>query len=219
MIKCEYCGRDFKQEARAATHMCEKKRRWLQKDFPETIAGFAAFDLFYRLGMQSKPKEYKDFAESQYYSAFVKFGSYCINTHVIDTDAYTRWLIRKQAKIKDWPTDRMYMLFVQDHLKKEQVERALERFVEHASKTSYFETFWESASGYLISDWVESGKISPWILICSTRAQIAVNQMNSEQLDRVANAIDTDYWGKKIKQNPVDADWVRHIIDGVPIDA
>jgi hypothetical protein len=195
--------------------MCEKKRRWIQKDYPETVAGFNAFDLFYRLGMQSKPKEYKDFADSQYYSAFVNFGSYCIRTAVIDFEAYVRWLIRKQVKLKDWATDTMYMLFVQDHLKKEQVERALERFVEYASKTSYFETFWESAGGYLIADWVESGKISPWVLVCSDRAQRAVNTMNSEQLTRIANAIDADYWGKKIKQNPVDAEWVRHIIDGV----
>jgi hypothetical protein len=219
MIKCEYCGKSFKRETSAAVHMCEKKRRWMQKDYPETIAGFTAYDLFYRLGMQSKPKNYQEFVDSQYYSAFVKFGSYCINTRVIDTESYTRWLIRKQAKLKDWATDRMYANFVQEHLKKETVERALERFVEHASETSYFETFWESASGYLIADWVESGKISPWVLVCSNRAKRAVSSMNSEQLMRLSNCIDADYWDKKIKQNPVDAQWVKKIIDGVEHNA
>jgi hypothetical protein len=119
-MKCDYCDKVFKRESTLMSHVCEKKRRWLQKDFQETRAGFVAFDLFYRLGMQSKPKEYVHFVDSQYFSAFVKFGSYCINTKVIDGEAFTRWLIRKQAKLKDWATDRMYMLFVQDHLKKEQ---------------------------------------------------------------------------------------------------
>jgi len=218
-MKCEYCGKDFKRESTLLAHTCEKKRRWLAKEFPETIAGFAAFDLFYRLSMQHKPKEYKDFVDSQFFSAFVKYGSYCINTRVIDTEAYTRWLVRKQAKLKDWPTDRMYMLFVRDHVKKETVDRALERFVEHASKTSYFDTFWESAGGYVIADWVESGKISPWIVICSTRAQVALNAMNEECFNRVANAIDAGHWGKKTQQAPQDAAWVRHIIDGEPVDA
>ena len=218
MIKCEYCGQTFKRESTAVVHMCEKKRRWMSKDYPETRSGFLAFDLFYRLGMQSKPKEYKDFVDSQYFSAFVKFGSYCLNTNVIDQEAYTRWLIRKQAKLKDWPTDRMYMLFVQDHVKKESVDRALERFVEYASKTSYFDMFWEKASGYLLADWLESGKISPWIIICSTKAQTALNAMNEECFARVANAIDANYWGKKTQQNPQDAAWVRHIIDGEPIE-
>jgi hypothetical protein len=213
-MKCEYCGKDFKRESTLLAHICEKKRRWLAKEFPETIAGFDAFDLFYRLSMQHKPKEYQDFVDSQFFSAFVKYGSYCINTRVIDAEAYTRWLVRNQAKLKDWPTDRMYMLFVRDHVKKETVDRALERFVEHASKTSYFETFWENAGGYVIADWVESGKISPWIIICSRRAQSALNAMNEECFNRVANSIDAGHWGRKTQQSPQDAAWVRHIIDG-----
>ena len=214
MITCEYCKQTFKTERTATVHMCDKKRRWMQKDMPESMAGFEAFDLFYRLGMQSKPKTFEDFANSQYYSSFVKYGSYCINTHVIDAEAYTRWLIRNQAKLKDWPTDRMYTLFVKEHLKKETVERALERFVEHASKTSYFDTFWEDASGYVVADWVETGKISPWLLICSKRGQNTIERMNSEQIDRVAACIDAEYWARKRDQNPADAAWVSHIIDG-----
>lgn len=218
-MKCEYCGKTFKRESTLIAHTCEKKRRWLSKEYPETIAGFTAFDLFYRLSMQHKPKEYKDFVDSQFFSAFVKYGSYCINTRVIDAEAYTRWLVRKQAKLKDWPTDRMYMLFVRDHLKKETVDRALERFVEVASKNENFETFWETTNGYVIADWVETGKISPWILICSTRAQGALNAMNEECFNRVANSIDAGYWGKKTQQSPQDAAWVRHIIDGERADA
>ena len=30
----------------------------------------------------------------------------------------------------------------------------------------------------------------------------------------IAGNIDASYWGKKTQQNPVDADWVRQIIDG-----
>ena len=213
-MKCEYCKKVFKRESSLATHMCEKKRRWFSKDYPENIAGFAAYDLFYRLGMGSKPKEYKDFVDSQYFSAFVKFGSYCLNTKVIDVDGYTRWLVRKQVKLKDWTSDRVYIQYVQDYMKKETVNRALERFVEAASKTPYFDTFWETVNGYMIADWVESGKISPWILICSRRAQTALNRMNKEQFDRVAANIDAVYWARKTKQNPIDADWVSQIIDG-----
>lgn len=214
MICCEYCKQTFKSERTAAVHMCDKKRRWLQKSMPESIAGFAAFDLFYRLGMQSKPKTFDEFVNSQYYSAFVKFGSYCINTRVIDAEAYTRWLIRNQTKLKDWPTDRMYTLFVRDHLKKESVGRALERFVECASELDYFSEFWERASGYLIADWVETGKISPWILLCSDRATQAVHRMNSEQINKISASIDADYWSKKRDLNPADANWVSQIIDG-----
>ena len=75
-----------------------------------------------RIEMQSKPKEYKDFVDGQYYTAFVKFGAYCLNTKVIDQEQFTRWLIKNKVKLKDWPTDKMYLLFVQDHCK--QIGRA-----------------------------------------------------------------------------------------------
>ena len=213
-FKCEYCKKSFQRESTLLAHSCEKKRRWQNKDNQDVLVGFSSYDLFYRIEMQSKPKEYKDFVDSQYYTAFVKFGAYCINTRVIDQEQFTRWLIKNKAKLKDWPTDKMYLLFVQDHVKRESVERALERFVEHAAETDYFDTFWESASGYVIADWVEMGKISPWLLISSNRAQTALETMPAECMTRIANCIDADYWGKKRQLNPHDANFVEEMIDG-----
>jgi len=213
-FKCEYCKKSFQKETTLLAHSCEKKRRWQNKDNQDVLVGFSSYDLFYRIEMQSKPKEYKDFVDSQYYTAFVKFGAYCLNTKVIDQEQFTRWLIKNKVKLKDWPTDKMYLLFVQDHVKRESVERALERFVEHAAETDYFDTFWESASGYVIADWVEMGKISPWLLISSNRAQTALETMSSECMTRIANCIDADYWGKKRQLNPHDANFVEEMIDG-----
>ena len=211
---CEYCKKSFQRESTLLAHSCEKKRRWQAKDNQDVLVGFASYDLFYRIEMQSKPKEYKDFVDGQYYTAFVKFGAYCINTRVIDQEQFTRWLIKNKVKLKDWPTDKMYLLFVQAHCKRESVERALERFVEHASATEYFDTFWESANGYLIADWVETGKISPWIIISSKRAEQAISKMPNECVNRIANCIDADWWSKKRQLNPHDAHFVQEMIDG-----
>ena len=213
-FKCEYCKKSFQSEGTLMAHSCEKKRRWQAKDNQDVLVGFSSYDLFYRIEMQSKPKEYKDFVDSQYYTAFVKYGNYCINTRVIDQEQFTRWLIKNKVKLKDWPTDKMYLLFVQDHCKRESVERALERFVQHASTTQYFDTFWESASGYMIADWVEMGKISPWIIISSKRAERAIGAMPNECVNRIANCIDADYWAKKRQLNPHDAHFVQEMIDG-----
>ena len=108
----------------------------------------------------------------------------------------------------------MYLLFVQDHVKRESVERALERFVEHAMQTDYFETFWETANGYLIANWVEMGKISPQIIISSKRAESAIENMPDECVNRIANCIDADYWSKKRQLNPHDAHFIQEMIDG-----
>ena len=60
--------------------MCEKKRRWLQKDEKRVRYGMYAFQRFYKLSAGTKKeKTYADFVDSQYYNAFVKFGSFISN--------------------------------------------------------------------------------------------------------------------------------------------
>jgi len=213
-FKCEYCKKSFQKEGTLLAHSCEKKRRWQNKDNQDVLVGFSSYDLFYRIEMQGRPREYKEFVDSQYYTAFVKFGAYCINVRALDQEAFTRWLLKNKVKLKDWPTDKMYLLFVQDHVKRESVERALERFVEQAAETAYFDTFWESASGYIIAEWVEMGKISPWIILSSRRAQTALGNMPDECFARIADSIDADHWGKKTKLSPHDTNFVQEMIDG-----
>jgi hypothetical protein len=58
------------------------------------------------------------------------------------------------------------------------------------------------------------GKISPWIMLSSKRAQTALSSMPDECFARVANSIDADYWGKKTKLSPHDTNFVQEMIDG-----
>ena len=58
------------------------------------------------------------------------------------------------------------------------------------------------------------GKISPWIIITSKRAETAIGTMPSECVARIANCIDADFWAKKRQLNPHDAHFVQEMIDG-----
>jgi hypothetical protein len=77
---CEYCGKGYTREKTLLAHMCEKKRRHLQKDEKRVRFGHYAFQRFYKLSAGAKKeKTYEDFCNSQYYNAFVKFGSFINN--------------------------------------------------------------------------------------------------------------------------------------------
>ena len=43
---CEYCGSSFTKEKTLSVHMCEKKRRRLQKDEKRVQTGYYAFKTF-----------------------------------------------------------------------------------------------------------------------------------------------------------------------------
>ena len=87
MYKCEYCNRTFKRENSLAVHMCERKRRALSRTEKHVVAGYDAYNYWYKLAMGSKKnKTYEDFAGSQYYSAFVKFGRYVLDIRAISPE-------------------------------------------------------------------------------------------------------------------------------------
>jgi hypothetical protein len=61
-FKCEYCGATYTKEKTLAVHMCEQKRRYLQRSEKRVQLGFYAFNQFYKLSAGSKKdKTYEEF--------------------------------------------------------------------------------------------------------------------------------------------------------------
>ena len=75
LYPCKYCNAKFAKEKTLSVHMCEQKRRYLQKDERRVQLGFQTFVRFYELCQKvTTPKTYEEFCKSPYYTAFVKFG-------------------------------------------------------------------------------------------------------------------------------------------------
>ena len=73
MFTCNYCKKEFAKETSIAVHMCEPKRRRMEKDERGVQLGFQAYIKFYETMQGSaRLKTFEDFAESAYYRAFVK---------------------------------------------------------------------------------------------------------------------------------------------------
>ena len=81
--KCIHCGKSFLKEKTLMAHMCEPKRRHLQKDEKRVQVGFMTFNKFYTQVQKSKEKTYAEFCKSSYYNAFVKFGSFVTNVQCL----------------------------------------------------------------------------------------------------------------------------------------
>ena len=107
--KCEYCGASFTREKTLSVHMCEKKRRHLQKGEKHVQIGYYAFTRFYKLSAGSKKeKSYEEFCDSPYYNAFVKFGSWLNNVGPMYVDKYIDWVVTSGVKLDHWCRDELY---------------------------------------------------------------------------------------------------------------
>jgi len=218
-FKCEYCNKTFKRERTLAAHMCRNKKRFLQRDEQHVKLGLKFFNDWYRIAMgQSSPKNYITFMKSQYYSAFVRFGLYVLETRVLAPERYLEWLIKEQTSVDAWCKDSIYNRYLAEHTKKETVERALERFVLHADKWSeksgrHWTEYWECAGQNRILFDIKMGKISPWIILGYPPARSVLEEFPDGVLNEIAETLDLEYWNRKLDLNKQTVEWIQEMLN------
>jgi len=216
---CEYCNTGYSREKTLAVHMCEKKRRHLQKNEKRVTLGFYAFNQFYKLSAGAKKeKTYEDFCNSPYYNAFVKFGSFINNVRPLYPERYIDHVVTSGVKLDHWCKDELYEKYAIDLIRKEGVETALERSVttmmewadenEPAPWNHYFQHVSLNRAVWHIKD----GKISPWLMLNCKTGKDMLSKFNDEQLGMIYHVLDPEHWAMRFKRQPKDVDLVREIV-------
>lgn len=215
---CEYCKKTFARESSIEVHMCEPKRRRLNRDDAGVRIGFQAYIRFYEQAQGSaKLKTYEDFCESSYYLAFTKFGRYCVGAKVINPEQFMKWLLKHQKKIDRWASDQLYTEYLIWYLTVEAVDDALARAMEYSID-------WAEKQGSPAQDCVRygnanaicyaitTGRLSPWVIYNSESGQKFLAEANQEQLAMVWPYINVDTWNKKFSDYPADQEYAREIL-------
>ena len=214
---CVHCSKGFMQEKTLYAHMCENKRRALQKDEKRVQTGFLVFNRFFRLTQASKKdKTYEDFTKSPYYNAFVKFGSFINNVSPLYPDKFIDYVIKSGVKIDHWCRDELYETYLYEVIKTEPVESAVQRTIQtmmewgDVSQAQFNHYFNYVNINRAVHD-IKDGKISPWLLLNSKSGTDMLKNFSDEQLNMIAPAFDLPYWLKKFKQVPADVALVKEI--------
>jgi len=216
---CKYCNTGYTREKTLAVHMCEKKRRALQKDEKRVRYGFYAFQRFYEKSMNIKnTKTYEEFCSSQYYNAFVKFGSFLNNVQPLYPEKYIDYVVTSGVKLDHWCREEMYQKYAIELIQKEGVETALERSVttmmewaadqEDAPWNHYFYYVSLNRAVWHIKD----GKISPWLLLNCKSGKEMLSKFNDEQLNMIFHIVDPSHWALRFKRQPKDVDLVKEVV-------
>jgi len=215
---CEHCHSMFSKERTLMVHMCEQKRRHLARPEKHVQMGFLAFNRFYKLTQKvDVQKTYEEFAKSQYYNAFVKFGSFVHNVNPLYPDYFVDYVVTSGVKIDHWCQDKLYETYVLQLIKSENVETALQRSIatmmewadNHSSVWNHY--FLYVSPNRATFD-IKDGKISPWILLNSSNGKALLGSLNDEQLAGISPVIDPQFWIKRFKVSPEDIELVRQVI-------
>ena len=214
-FKCTYCNKSFQRERTLQVHMCEPKRRHLQKGEKWVQNGFMVFCRFYEIHQKNtKPKTYDQFCDSSYYNAFVKFGRYMMHTAPLYPEKYIDYVILSKVKLDHWSRDDLYEQYLKDTLKTEPVEMALRRSIatmmdwaqeQNVQWSDYFRLVNTSRAVQQI----QSGHMSPWLLLGCEAGKKMLKSFTDEQLQMVQTYIDPKFWSNKFRNYPADQLFVQ----------
>lgn len=216
---CEHCGSGFMKESTLAVHMCEQKRRFLAKDEKHVVLGYQTYVRFFQLSQKAKNvKTYDEFAKSQYYNAFVKFGSFLSNVNPLYPDRYIDFVVTSGVKLDHWCREDLYYRYVFDLIKKEPVEVALQRSIatmmEWAESTeSHWNHYFKYVSLNRAVYHIKDGKISPWLILNCRSGRDMLSRFSDEQIDAVAEVMDPDFWRSRFKKYPADLELVADVVE------
>ena len=214
---CEYCKTGYSRESTLAVHMCQPKRRALQKGERRVQLGMYAFNQFYKLSAGAKKhKTYEEFCKSVYYNAFVKFGSFVSNVKPLYPEKYIDYVVTSGVKLDHWCREEMYEKYATELIKKEGVETALERsvntMVEWAEDKS---APWNHYFAYVSLNravWhIKDGKISPWLLLNCRSGKEMLSKLNDEQLELIYNIINPQHWSMRFKRQVTDVALAKNV--------
>ena len=213
--KCTYCGKVFTRARTLQVHMCEPKRRHLQKNEKWVQNAFMVFQRFYQIHQHGqKEKTYDDFCRSAYYNAFVKFGRFMMHINPLYPEKYIDYVILSKIKLDHWARDDLYEAYLIETLKAEPVESALQRSIatmmdwaeeQNAQWADYFRLVNTNRA----VQHIQQGRISPWLLLGCKAGKNLLQSLNDEQLQMVGRFIAPEFWTQRIKRYPEDQLFVQ----------
>ena len=219
--KCTYCRLSFAKESTLIAHVCERKRRFQQQHEIGVQWGFQSYLLFDSTLKKAKTKTYEDFVNSNYYTAFVRFGRHCHSVYCINLASYTRWLLKNNIKLDNWCTDTNYNKWLLDYLSKESVHDALERSIE--TMNSYMLEHPEYRNGYrdyfrLVNEnricyHITTGRLSVWAVYHCSSGQDFLARLNPDQVAMVIDYIDPDRWQSRFRDSSEDVAFSKQVLE------
>jgi hypothetical protein len=221
---CVHCNRAYTKEATLVAHMCEQKRRALQRDEKRVQAGYFAYNRFYKLTQNAKKeKTYEEFCKSPYYNAFVKFGSFINNINPLYPDKFMDFVIKSGVKLDHWCRDELYNTYLSEMIKVEPADAAIQRSLNTMmewgdEQGANFAHYLNYVNINRAVSHIDIGLIIPWILLNTKSGKDLLDKFNDQQLNIVADKIDPPYWIKRFKTYPSEIALVKEICKEVGIE-
>lgn len=223
-FKCKYCSRDFVRETTLMKHLCDKKRRILDKDLKQNRIAYQSWLIFRKLSIANvkHDKPYDDFIQNKYFTDFMKLAKHIIDLSLDKPDEFVKFLIMNSVKINDWTKAVVYETYIKDRTRKETAERAIERSLLNikawAERTgnSWHDYFVKVSTVDAVQD-IRMGRISPWCTFATDQGSRLIDRLEQGQIETLIEYMEPNSWRAKVMRQRDDALWVQEVFNQAEI--
>lgn len=214
---CEWCKKSFVKETTLLAHSCEPFRRWNNRDTISFRIAHNAWRTMWKVLGNKGDQGIHEFIKNRHYSAFVKFGEWCINEQVQEPDRYIQWNINNKIPLKKWTDLSVYNTYIITLLTTETPESGLNRSLKSIQKWSDdtgedWHHFFEKVNVHIGLNWIIQGKISPWMLYNCDSAISFLEKCNQEQLNLIQKIAPITSWKIKILRYKSDCEHIKSVL-------
>ena len=206
-LRCDYCKKEFVREISFANHVCKLKRRFLEKDRKYATLAFATYQKFYEIEYRGrKTVTYDQFMRSTLYEAFIRFGKHMVDIGAVNPPEFIDFVVRSKTPIDKWCKDDLYRSYIGQLALKETPYRAVERNIllmqSWANDTGHeLQDFFVKISPVLATQWLLSGRMSPWVMINCGTGQELISRFSAEQMDMLKDVLNIRFWNGKFSRH------------------
>lgn len=195
--KCTYCGHDFVLEKVFMAHRCKEKLRHEELRSPVGQAAYAYYREWMRLQKHSIPP-IETFAESKFYTTFVKFAQHAAKVHIPSVNQFIRVMV-ENGKVPPglWCRDNVYSMYLKAYdaavTPLDQFMGSLQVLEDLALELKVpLPDIYPAIGVETLEDLIKKRKLSHWFLLASAKFRAYLMALSVEDRDRIGAVLNAE---------------------------
>ena len=202
---CHHCGHPFASERVFMNHTCREMLRHQELKSPIGQAAYQFYCEWMKLNSRKAPP-IETFADSRYYSSFVKFARHVKRVHLPTPMAFVRSMVDNKLDPTLWTRDNVYALYMTGY---DEIVPPTKQFIESVDFFMNLATEHKCAPEVLfrvlgvdkLLDLVQRRKLSPWFLIASDAFRQFAATRNELDAARLNDGVQVGAMIDRIRRN------------------
>jgi hypothetical protein len=202
---CQFCGKRYQREQAYLDHECKERQRSEEIKTPIGQLGFMFYCQWMREQRRLAPPV-DTFVESKYYRTFITFAKFTKRVQLPRPEKFIWLMVQKQWPPVLWTADAVYVEYLEYLDYKvppmEQVQYSVQTICDITEQMNVdTAVFFEYLSVNEVIDLVRVRRLSPWLLLASTKFKQLLQspKMTVEQRIVLETLIRPDFWATRMR--------------------